>query len=377
MNKRISILLPCLVILLSLQGCGDSSAKDADIQAVKADYFGPQRTATIGDSFEQIFDSPRWSKETSTRGEILVVFTGKISTRSDKTQSWLDELRTLYANNDERGQYKLIESLVRASDNPPSALQEMVALGNATVRKRQAIEDQLKRELEQAVSAIQSEKYAQIQIIDGKLAELNQQERELRNQQRQNAGSGTAQQLTQIDRRIRETQRTINSIRASRQQNPTLKAQGEAKIAQLEAELSRLNEQREQLATAQGQSGNEIETRLNELSQQMIALGKERQAVFQSSEFSAREEQLQQEYRAKLSQALAETESFAQEQRDKINTLAVQTVKTLMPQRGALIRITWRKHADPHIPNKFGYTIISIEVDGQQRTGFFLAFLLN
>ncbi len=376
MNKTATLFIMG-ICLFCLASCGDSSANDADIQAVKADYFGPQRTATVGDSFEQIFDSPRWSKETSARGEILVVFTGKISSRSDKTQSWLDQLRTLYANNDEGGQYKLIESLVRASDNPPSALQEMAALGNATVRRRQAIEDQFKRELEQAVSAVHAEKYAQIQVIDYKLAALNQQEREIRNQQRQNSSSSGAQQLAQIDRRIRETQRSINSIRASRQQNPTLKAQGEARVAQLEAELVQLNEQREQLSTAQEQSGNELKARLSELSQQMIALGKERQAVFQSSEFSAREEQLQQEYRANLSQALAETESFAQEQRDKINTLAMQTVKTLMPQRGAPICITWRKHADPHIPNKFGYTIISIEVDGQQRTGFFLAFLLN
>lgn len=52
MHKRISILLPCLALLLSIQGCGDSFANDADIQAVKADYFGPQRTATIGDSLE-------------------------------------------------------------------------------------------------------------------------------------------------------------------------------------------------------------------------------------------------------------------------------------------------------------------------------------
>lgn len=376
MNKRVSMLFPCLVLLLSIQGC-DSSANDADVQAVKASYFGPQRTATIGDSFEQVFDSPRWSKETSPRGEILVVFTGNISSRSDKTQAWLDELRTLYENNDERGQYKLIESLVMASDNPPSALQEMAALGNATVRKRQSIEDQLKRELEQSVSSIHAEKYAKIQAIDGKLAELNQQERELRNQQRQNSGSSSAQQLAQIDRRIRETQRSINSIRASRQQNPTLKAQGEAQVAQFEAELARLSEQREQLSSEHEQSGNEIKARLNELSQQMIALGQERQAVFQSSEFSVREEQLQQEYRTRLSQALAETDSFAQEQRDKINTLAVQTVKALMPQRGAPIRVVWRKHADPHIPNKFGYSIFSIEVDGQQRTGFYLGFLLD
>lgn len=376
MNKKVSMLLPCLVLLLSIQGC-DSSTNDADIQAVKADYFGPQRTANIGDSFEQIFDSTRWFKETSPRGETLVVFTAKISSRSDKTQTWLDELRALYENNDERGQYKLIESLVMASDNPPSALQEMAALGNATVRKRQVIEGQLKRELEQAVSAIHAEKYAQIQAIDDKLAELHQQERDLRNQQRQIAGSSDAQQLAQIDRRIRETQRSINSIRASRQQNPTLKAQGEARIAQLEAELVRLNEQREQLATTQGQSGNELTASLSALSQQMIALGQERQAVFQSREFSAREEQLQQEYGAKLSQTLAETESFAQEQRDKINALAVQTVKTLIPQRGAPIRVVWRKYADPHMPNKFGYSIFSIEVDGQQRTGFFLAFLLN
>lgn len=324
-----------------------------------------------------MFDSPRWSKETSPRGEILVVFTGKISSRSDKTQTWLDELRALYQNNDEKGQYKLIESLVIASDNPPSSLQEMAALGNATVRKRQAIEDQLKRELEQAVSAIHAEKYAQIQAIDGKLAELNQQERELRNQQRQNAGNTTSQQLAQIDRRIREAQRSINSIRASRQPNPTLKAQGEARIVQLEAELVRLNEQRVQLSTEQERSGSEFKSRLSDLSQQMIVLGNERQAVFQSGDFSAREEQLQQEYRAKLSQALAETESFAKEQRDKINNLAVQTVKTLIPQRGAPIRVVWRKYADQHVPNKFGYSIFSIEVDGQQRTGFFLAFLLN
>lgn len=365
------------ISLFCLAGCGDSSANDADIQAVKADYFGPQRTATIGDSLEQMFDSPHWSKETSPRGEILVVFTGKITSRSDKTQTWLDELRALYENNDEKGQYKLIESLVIASDNPPSDLRTMAELGNATVRKRQAIEDQFKRELEQAVSAIHAEKYAKIQAIDDKLAELNQQERELRNHQRQNAGSSNAQQLAQIDRRIRETQRSINSIRASRQQNPTLKAQGEAQVAQFEAELARLNEQREQFSSEHEQADNEIKARFSELSQQMIALGNERQAVFQSSDFSAREEHLQQEYRAKLSQALAETESFAQEQRDKINNLAVQTVNTLIPQRGAPIRVVWRKYADPHITNKFGYSIFSIEVDGQQRTGFFLAFLLN
>lgn len=376
MGRKISIFPLCLLILLSLQGC-DSSASDADIQAVRADYFGPQRTATIGDSFERTFDSPRWSKETSARGEVLVIFTGKISGLSDKTQTCLDELGTLYANNDEKGQYKFVESLVIMSDNPPSALQEIATLGNATVRKRQAIEDQLKRELEQAISAIHAEKYAQIQAIDDKLAVLHQQERELKNQQRQIAGSGGAQQLAQIDRRIRETQRSINSIRASRQPNETRRAQNEALIAQYEAELARLNEQRDQLSAEQAQSGAEITAKLAELSQQGIALGQERQAVFQSSEFSIREEQVQQEFRTRLAQELAAVETFAQEQRNKINTLAVQSVKTLVPQRGAPIRITWRKHADPHIPNKFGYTIISIEVDGQQRTGFFLSFLLN
>lgn len=192
MGRKISIFPLCLLILLSLHGC-DSSASDADIQAVRADYFGPQRTATIGGSFERAFDSPRWSKETSARGEVLVSFTGKISALSDKTQTCLNELDTLYANNDEKGQYKFIESLVIMSDNPPSALQEIAALGNATVRKRQAIEDQLKREQEQTVSAIHAEKYAQIQAIDGKLAVLHQQERDLKNQQRQIAGSSVAQ----------------------------------------------------------------------------------------------------------------------------------------------------------------------------------------
>lgn len=376
MRPKISIFTICLLVLLSLQGC-DSSASDADIQTVRADYFDQQRTATIGDSFERTFDSPRWPKETSARGEVLVIFTGKISVLSDKTQACLDELATLYANNDEKGQYKFVESLVIMSDNPSSALQEIAALGNATVRKRQAIEDQLKRELEQAVSAIHAEKYAQIQAIDDKLAVLNQQERELKNQQRQIAGSGVAQQLAQIDRRIRETQRSINSIRASRQPNETRRAQNEALIAQYEAELARLNEQRDQLSAEHVQSGAEISAKLEELSQQGIALGQQRQAVFQSSEFSAREEQIQQEFRTRLTQELAAIEPFAQEQRDKINTLAVQAVKKLVPQRGAPIRITWRKHANPHIPNKFGYTIISIDVDGQQRTGFFLSFLLN
>lgn len=74
MAKKLTMPALCFVILLSIQGCGDSN-----INLVKNGNFPRYPNATIGKILDGSFSSTKWSSQETSKGEIRVMFEGSIT----------------------------------------------------------------------------------------------------------------------------------------------------------------------------------------------------------------------------------------------------------------------------------------------------------
>ncbi len=99
------MLSACFAILLSLQGCGDSS-----IDLVKNGNFPGYPSATIGKILDGSFSSTKWSSQKTSKGEIRVMFEGAIPPQmhnafkeqalqfihADATKGWVNGVTSNY-----------------------------------------------------------------------------------------------------------------------------------------------------------------------------------------------------------------------------------------------------------------------------------------
>lgn len=101
--RNLSICAFCVCCIAALQGCGD-----ANIDMVKKSNFPGYNTITVGDLLDSRFDSPRWSTKKNDRGETIVLFEGKITSKMhDAVKSKIWPLYEFPANADVGG-YKHI-----------------------------------------------------------------------------------------------------------------------------------------------------------------------------------------------------------------------------------------------------------------------------
>ena len=92
MTKKLTMLSMCFAILLSLQGCSDSS-----IDLVKNGNFPGYPNAAIGKILDGSFASAKWSSQETSKREVRVMFEGTI-TRKMHTAFKEQALRFIHAD---------------------------------------------------------------------------------------------------------------------------------------------------------------------------------------------------------------------------------------------------------------------------------------
>ena len=335
--------------------------ENSDVKAVKSSYFGPQNTVTVGDSFEKAFDSPKWTTEKSPKGEVLVIFTGKISAATDKSQFCLNEINRLHKEKDVKAQYDILKGLIAPGEKPYPDLQKINELWNEVIAKENSTELRISKEKEQAISEMYAKKSEESATINVQIRELDEQAKAIKEQFRQDTVAERRKWMA-IENEIKKE----TMFRDRNRFNAEYQARVNQKVAELEA-------QKKPISDVVAPIKAEMDEKLAQIEAQKKSI---RGNPSRTADYVLKD-QIDEEYKAKLSQERAALKPFEQEQRDKIHAVAVKMITDLVPKRGDPVKMTWIKYADPHIKDKFGYSLQTIEMKGEQRLGMFLSFILQ
>lgn len=366
-----------LGLAILFTGC-NSSASDQDIQNVREDYLGGQRTATIGDSFDRLFDSPKWSKETSAKGEVFVVFTGKISERTDKLQAALDDADKFYKKNDWQKLSELLETILGDVNSPELNAYKQPFYDS--IKKQEQIESELAREKENKLADMQSTFSQKRDTLESDIiTRLKPVQDKIKSllQEQKNELLPYEQEFSKVNSEY-SSYRGMGLIKGS---TPEKERENSEQLRGSVGEKARnVLAKREQLSRQIEEIKNKYKVQLSDLKTQEDSLLNENSKLQSqiSQEMNSADAQIEQEYKNMLRRRIdTEYKPFEEEQNRRRYDAAVQIIKNTMPKRGAPVKIIWLKYSTPNTPQKFGYALNSIEMDGKPRLGFLLAIVLH
>lgn len=364
MIKKIILILIAFSGLFTTQGCGGSNLDDPDIKAVRdshtaiaaRDSHSGISVVTIGNSFDKFYDSPKWSKEISQKGEVLVVFEGKISYASDRRQILIDKLDEFLIRDDygtgnipihgvNKGDlYGFLYLLVWDTTNAPQ-INSIRKIDEEIKYKHSEICNKIQKDKENSLYILRKEKKAAFDSVPDKEVEVASLKKQI------STLSGEKNDA------IEPYRRKIRGL------NPL---PGMTKLSEERArEVERLTSEFE-----------EIETRYNA---EIAQLGNKIKDIYEKNrqievgiikEYADKSDKIDKKYSYENdSRIKAVYEPFRAEKREMIRKLAMQIFHQHVPKKGDRIRITWIKSLDYNSPAKASYRLYEITGDGNQQPG--------
>lgn len=364
--KKTFLVSVIVVLSLLFQGCDESALNDPDVKAVRGSYWGLNRTATIGDLFDRYFDSPKWSMEMSQKGELFVVFEGKISSTSDKRQTFIANVNKCV---EKENDFDLVTFLKYIAEKAPEVVQVETLL-RAITEKYNSVEKSIIIEKESTITALRNEYY----LKDSSIEENLQRERkELERQmsalasEKENALIPYMESMQNISKEIHRLKNIKANLRPADYRD--------GKNVQVEKDLDNALAQIPQISSQVEVVAAQYDEQIKQLSGEIDALYKDRlkaedQAII---ELDALTRQIDEEYAVKIEQQMeAECKPFAVKNRAEAQKIAIQLIEHAVPEKGDPIKIKWLKFGDTRIPGKVNYNIVEISSGDKRAHGYIL-----